>query len=177
MRVAIAALVGLVLSGCGGGGDGSAPGPEPASVAGRWQLRAPTNGDVARAVDCTGDARAFEGQTANQILAPNNAGLDAGGGIFIVRQDASTFFFERVAIGCVGGGQGTESGGGTVRGSELEGHVDRNCPGFVDTIMFSGTVSGTTLTIRETRRESQEPGAAGACRWQPPIEHPGTIQR
>jgi hypothetical protein len=175
---------GLFVAGCGGGGDdplpasGPAPGPvsPPAIVAGRWQIQAPTNADSARATDCTGDATALDGQTAAQLLIPNDAGLDALGGVFLVRQDRDTFSFERAPIPCAAGGQGSESGGGTVRGSELEGHVDRNCPEFVETIRFTGAVRGDTLVIRETARESQAPDFIGALRWQPPVEYPATIR-
>jgi hypothetical protein len=171
MVLAVAALT-AVAGGCGDSDRGVITGP-PADVAGNWLLTV-MNPLRARYVDCTEDAVALDDAT---IWAVNGGVTCDYAGSLLATQSEGEFTLESVDYACSDGWSGSVSGGGTVDGNRITGHMDviSDHFGWTGTEYFSGSVSEGLIGL-ESSRVLWTGTLQGECAISPKLEYQGEIR-
>lgn len=162
------AVVVFCLTAVGCSGDDPVTSTPPASVQGYWATTSVNNAGSATLTGCTGDLVDLEGITIE--------GLGGGADCSIsewpyTSQNGGNYTHHSVQFACVDGNYGTQGGGGTISGNNLQGQIDTNSQywGHIASDHYSGGKSGSsTLNLSESRITFTG-SISGSCNVNPPL--------
>ena len=159
-------LICFLLTACAGSNDGDVIDPAKSGLNGTWHYVV-TNAFDATFSGCTGDAAVLEGETFHDGLAL--APICRTAVTFDVNQVGETFQVPAYQVTCSDGASGSLSGFGQIADPDVGGQWDSaSDSGVTATQIFSGTIAGDTIEVRESRRTFSGT-FQGACDFSPEL--------
>ena len=135
-------------------------------VQGSWNATV-TNGDSATLTGCSGDLAALEGETFDQALSSDM--FCTVSGTLDVLQVEGNVVVNPQTVACDSGALALVSGTGSLGETTVSGQfqgMDSNA--VLTTNTFSGTVSGSTLSVEQSAI-AVSGDASGSCTFTPPL--------
>jgi hypothetical protein len=156
----------LLFTACAGSNDGDVIDPAKSGLNGTWTYLV-TNAFDATFSGCTGDAAVLEGETFHDGLAL--APICRTSITFDVSQVGEVFQVPAYQVTCTDGASGSMSGFGQIVGPQVGGQWDSaSDTGVTATQIFTGTIVGDTIQVRESRRTFSGT-FQGACDFSPEL--------
>jgi hypothetical protein len=180
VRGIVVASVALALVACG---QEDIPPATRANVQGIWAIAAPTNTASVEAADCRGSRPGMGGDDGQDY---DDFARTCRVAAVVVTQTGESFTMDDALIKCTEAGSTTEANGeltngeGVVSGRQIEATVVFTLDDKPERLEFTGTVSGTSIALREIRRHdlpTEDGSPTGSCGWNPAVEYPVTITR